>query len=224
MITLQNTLGLYIPSTQGQKPISPADHIARADHVSGLLAGHFGGFTQVSHCIGGWLSYDNQNAEAPELIREPIILAYAHCDIEAYNDHFIDVLRLAQQSIISWAQESIGILDNWQLLLLFAGDSIEEIIEARSRPASGPGLAGQNSSQEPRKAQKPAQEPQTGLDGLPGAQEQAQEPSQPAGASVDLVDRILANYGLIADQNTGRLIRVLPEAQPADHLLASKPR
>jgi hypothetical protein len=113
VFSLDHSVKLYVPSTiDGDKP-SPSDKIARAiDNVVESFSSWFGGAT-TNIAAGGWYS-----AELRKVIYEEIRIVNSFCTIEALEEHYTEVLALAQALKHEFSQEAISIECDGKLYLI----------------------------------------------------------------------------------------------------------
>ena len=106
MLTLENKLGIFTPSTgKNDRPISRDELADRINIVDHKLTGLFGGCTNLAPSIG---NYNGDNG----LIKEDVILQLSWCTKEAYNDHYGLILAWASYLCREWYQQTVAILDN----------------------------------------------------------------------------------------------------------------
>ncbi len=115
MLTLEKSIGLFVPSTEDtDRPISSSQSDQRVELVATKFADLFGGYQAFYSGIGGYIA-SNGN-----LISEDSILVVSFCTSEAYDEHYSRVLVYASVLARQWSQETIGFLDCFQKLKLIS--------------------------------------------------------------------------------------------------------
>lgn len=103
---LSHTITFYVPSTRLDKAVNKARVTARVNEVAEVMTSYYGGATLET--AQGWYK-----SKQGQIINEDIVKVTAFATPEAYQEHEQDVLKLAQDKLKAWEQESILVqLDN----------------------------------------------------------------------------------------------------------------
>lgn len=113
IFSLDHSVKLYVPSTLDADKPAETEKVARAvDTVIESFSTWFGGAT-TNLAAGGWYS-----AELHKVIYEEIRIVNSFCTLDALEEHYHEVLALAEALKSEFNQEAISLECDGKLFLI----------------------------------------------------------------------------------------------------------